>query len=98
MEVLGHTLRPGEDIQTVFRVKPNSQWCYDGIRVGGTTTEGQRIVTPPSHGTLRLVHQPGAVAFGYRPTPGFSGSDHFRISLPSEIETTYLSGNPRIAE
>ncbi len=93
VRVLNGRIRPGEDMQLLLSVKPNSQWCFDGISLSNTQTEGQAIATAPSHGELRLVHQPGAVVFGYRPAPGFTGSDRFRISIPGTIESFYIAGN-----
>jgi hypothetical protein len=91
--VLGHSVRPGEDLQFVFTVKANSQWCFDGIALGGNSTEGQAVTESPSHGALRLVPRPGAIIFGYRPNAGYSGSDRFRIGVPAELETIYLAGH-----
>ncbi len=93
IRLLNGRIRPGEDMQVVFTVRPDSQWCFDGIGLGNTITEGQAIATPPAHGELRLVRQPGAVVFGYRPAPGFTGTDRFRISVPAQIATIYLAGN-----
>lgn len=90
---LGHSLRSGQDLPFIFTVKAGSQWCFDGFEVGGLSTAGQSIEQAPSHGQLRLVPRPGAVIVGYRPKPGYIGSDHFRIGVPSQIETAYFAGS-----
>lgn len=95
-KLLNSRIRPGEDALFVFTVMTNSQWCFDGVTRSGDSTEGQRIIDPPSHGQVRLVRQPGAIVFGYRPAPGFVGTDRFRIAVPTEIETTYLAATATV--
>ena len=92
-DMLGRSLRPGADLAFVFTVPSGSQWCFDGIGVSGHSMDGLAVVEAPAHGEVRLVPRPGAIVIGYRPAPGFSGDDRFRIAVPSDVTTAYLAGH-----
>lgn len=46
---------------------------------GGTAPAGPEIITPPAHGTLKVVPQ----GFEYRPAAGFTGADSFTYRILS---------------
>ena len=48
------------------------------------------LTEPPAHGEVRIIKQDQGTFMGYRPARGYTGSDHFIVSL-------WLAGGYRIA-
>ena len=46
------------------------------------------VVEAPSHGEARAEQMPGRLAVGYRPAPGFVGTDHFEVRTDGPIAHT----------
>ncbi len=64
-------------------VRNTGKWCFSGFGFSGVSAQGSRVVDRPSHGDLRLLVRDRGIVFGYRPAPGYAGSDSFLITLPS---------------
>ena len=75
--------RAGDDIPMRMYVVNRDAWCFSGFAFISGGTAPAEVYSKPSHGDLRTFLQPGGLTFGYRPKPGFSGSDSFTILVPT---------------
>jgi hypothetical protein len=78
-------IRSGDNIPVSMRVVNTGRWCFSGMSWSGDTANGTSLVNPPSHGQVRLLIRNDTFLYGYRPSPGYVGSDDFLIAMPSEV-------------
>ncbi len=76
-------LRPGTNVPLHMVLVNTGAWCFSGFGLSGVDTSGSTLVNHPSAGEVRVLPERGGVAFGYRPKPGFAGSDDFLIAMPT---------------
>lgn len=78
-------VRPGDNVPLSMTVTNSGRWCFSGFGFSGVNAAGSTVYAQPANGEVRLLMQPNAVVFGYRPKPGFAGGDRFSVLMQSGI-------------
>jgi hypothetical protein len=65
-----------------YTVKNANRWCFNGIaNYSGKGASAADLTESPVHGEARIINEAGGTFMGYRPFRGYTGSDHFVVSL-----------------
>jgi hypothetical protein len=66
-----------------YTVKNANRWCFKGVTLSGPWGSGSsaNLTEPPTHGEVRIITRAQGIFMGYRPAPGYTGSDRFVVSL-----------------
>lgn len=81
IDAQGIRSRYGENWPTHFQVKNTGEWCPIGLTLDGGPYKSSTLRDSPAHGEVRIINVKTGTYVAYRPTPGYAGSDSFRVAL-----------------
>jgi hypothetical protein len=84
-------LRPGAIIPVSLHVQNNGKRCWWAAGFSGLSLDGLSLQSRPSHGDAIARGGQGTALIGYRPQPGYAGSDNFVVEFPTDYAGASIS-------